>query len=142
MPQRDLRSNLKNIQIMNSNITSNTTTTSAILDTRDFDPGVMFLLRAALWTDGTYTPTINQSDDPAMADATAVTGLSLIGTIAGVTLSAAQVNNTDIPSIGIVNTKRYIQISVASTGVTSGARIIIDAINKPEVEPANPTAGG
>lgn len=142
MPTRDLRSNIKPIQLMNSSITSNTTTLSAILDTRDFDLGVMLLLKAILWTDGTYTPTILQSDDPAMAGAVAVTGLQLIGTIAGVTLTAAQTTSATatIPSVGVVNTLRYIQVSIASTVVTSGARIEVEAINRSQYQNVNPTS--
>lgn len=141
MPVKDIRSNLKPIQVMNANITSNTTTSGSILDTQGYDLGVMFQYASPVYTDGTFTPTILESDDPAMAGSNTVAADNLIGTYAGAVVSAVTAALGTLPTIGVIGTKRYLQVQEVSTSVTTGARIVITAINKAEVLPVIDTLG-
>ncbi len=141
MPVKDIRSNLKPVQVMNANITSNTTTSGSILDTADYDLGVMFQFASPVYADGTFTPTILESDDPAMAGANTVAADNLIGTYAGAVVNAVTPALGTLATIGVIGTKRYLQVQEVSTLVSSGARIVVTAINKAEVLPVVDTAG-
>jgi hypothetical protein len=126
---------------MNANIVSNTTTSGSILDTAQYDLGVMFEFASPVYTDGTFTPTLLQSDDPAMVGATVVPAENLIGTYAGAVVNAVTPALGILATLGIFGTLRYIQVQEVSTVVTTGARIVINAINKAEILPVIDTLG-
>jgi len=113
-------------------IASNTTTVGEIIDTANFDMGVYFSLFCTAYTDGTYTLTIEEGDDAALADATTVSSDQLIGSLASV--SAATTHGTGVlPSTGVHSTKRYVRPSIVSTGVTTGATVGIVCVKGKEV---------
>ncbi|MGD9276243.1 MAG: hypothetical protein PVJ67_03670 [Candidatus Pacearchaeota archaeon] len=136
MPQRDMRSNVASDLGFYAAISTNTTTTGQIIDTADYDSGVMFSFAALAYTDGTYTPLITESDNSGMAGATQVPDTNLIGTEAAAALSAATTVGSSMTTLGIGNTKRYVQISIVSTGVTTGATITATTSKMPELKPA------
>lgn len=131
MPIKDIRSDLKVLNAFNATISSNTTTNGVIIDTADYDMGIMFTLTAAAYTDGTYTPLIRESDASDMSGANDVADDNLIGTEAGAVINALNTPKT----IGIVGTKRYVRVSIVSTGVTTGAHIVGLSVMKPEILP-------
>lgn len=135
MPKRDIRSNLKPILVMNSNITTDTVTNSEIIDTAHYDGGVKFNFLCVDYTAGTFTPEIYEGNDAAMADETAVEDKNLIpqtGAETGAVISAVTANGATPASIGIFGTKRYIRIKITSAS-TGGARIVITAEVMPEI---------
>ena len=106
----------------NANISSDTTTTGAILDTKGYDLGVTFGLAATGYTDGTYTLLIEEGDDAALADAAVVSGDYLVGSLPEI--SAAAVDGELIPSVGVISTKRYLRLLVSKMmGATSVAPV-------------------
>ena len=135
MPTRDIRSNLLPKVAFNANITSSTTTNGAIIDTADYDSGVMYAFMCHAYTDGTYTPVIEHSDDSGMSGAVDVPDENLIGTEAQAVLSAVSASGADLKTIGIIGTKRYVRVKITSATVTTGARIVVTAVVQPEILP-------
>jgi len=116
-------------------ISTDTTTTGAIIDTADFDSGVMFTLICSAYTDGTYTPLIEEGDAANLSDASAVADANLVGTEAGAALSAASAEGANLNTIGVVGTKRYIRLSIVSTSTSSGATVGAIFHGCPEILP-------
>lgn len=135
MPTKDIRSNLQPRLALNANIVTNTTTNGSIIDTADYDLGVMFAFAAVTYTDGTYTPVLEHSDDSGMSGAVDIPDENLIGTEAGAVITALTAAGAVEKTIGIVGTKRYVRPKIVSTVVTSGARIVVTSVSKGEIRP-------
>lgn len=99
-------------------ISTDTTTAGTIIDTRGYE-AVEFIFFSGARTDGTYTPLIEESDDSGLSGSNAVADEDLLGTEAAAAISAA---NT-VKRIGYVGHKRYVRLSVVSTGTSSGATV-------------------
>lgn len=134
MPTRDNTSDQRVVMAMNSNITGNTDTTSEIIDTADFDMGVMFASALQAFTDGAYAFAISESDDAGMAGATVVGAEKIIESLPTLD-TAITALNAQWKVFGVHSTKRYLQITVTSTGVTTGAQVVVAAIMKGEYSP-------
>jgi hypothetical protein len=134
MPSRDLRSNIASDLGFYAAITTDTTTAGQIVDTADYDSGIMFSFAAPVYSAGTFTPLIEESDDSGMAGATAVPDSSLIGTEAGAALSAQTAVGDSMTTLGIVCTKRYVRVSIVSTGTANGT-ITATTSKMPELKP-------
>jgi len=133
MAVNDIRSDLKVSNALLAAIVSNTTTAGAIIDTENFENGLMFTPHLSDWTDGTYTLLLEESDDAAMSGAVAITGDKLIGSLPA--LTAATVEGAVLESVGVISNLRYVQASLVSTGVTTGADAEVIAIQKGEERP-------
>jgi hypothetical protein len=94
-------------------IGSDTTTVGIEIDTNGFE-SLTFLSRVSSYTDGTFTPLVEESDVSG-SGYTTVAADFLIGSVA---LTAA-----GITSLGCVAKKRYIKLSYVSTVVTTGATL-------------------
>lgn len=146
MSIRDIKNNLVARAAMIAAITSDTTTEGAIIDTADLDNGIMFGMSVSNYTDGDYTMQIFESDDDAMAGATVLANESDIGVndITGgvylgdtpVAQSAATAEGAEIPTVGAISNKRYLQARVVSASVTTGADVTVTATEAPELVPA------
>ena len=101
-------------------ITTNTTTAGAVIDLQNAG-GVEFYIAVAARANGTFTPTIQLSNDAGMADpVTATDALGLRGTF------GAQSAN-GIAQVGLARTTyRYARLSIVSTA-TSGDGAILSA---------------
>jgi len=116
--KRDIRSDLlPNIAIEPQVINTDVTTVGEIIDTADYDGGILFTHQVA-WTSGLFTPLIEESDSQTFAaGTTVVSDINLIGDVktgqeADAALSAAQL----IASLGVVNNlKRYLRASVVTS---------------------------
>lgn len=118
-------------------ITSNTTSAGNIIDTRGFD-ALQFVLFTGARTDGTYTPLIEESDASDMSGSNPVADENLIGTgISTGQEAAAAISTANAETrIGYVGSRRYVRLSVVSTGVTSGATVgALAILAKPRVAP-------
>jgi hypothetical protein len=115
MASIDLKTNIgDNLALNNTAITSDTTTVGNEIDTAGFE-SVTFIAQVGVVTDGTYTPSITESDTSG-GTFTAVATDFLIGTEAAAALTAS--NTTSM--IGCVGKKRYVKFSIVSTATTSG----------------------
>lgn len=138
MAVKDIRSHAKSTLAFIANVASDTTTNGFILDTANFEIGLMFSVMAPAYTDGTYNFTIEHGEDAALADAEELTGDFLIGTLAGLELTAATVAGDKLNTIGVFGNKRYVRINAVSTGVTTGAQIEVLATEIAENQPVDP----
>jgi hypothetical protein len=134
MPVRDLKNNVALDLNLYHEFTSSSTHTGAVLDTADYDSGIMFGFALPAWADGTYTPSFDESDT-GTSGWTAIPAEQLIGTIADVTLDAQTAEGDVMPTIGILSTKRYIRANVVASGVTSGATSLAVVAKMPELKP-------
>ena len=113
-------------------IASSTTTAGVIIDTLGYE-ALEFLMQSGAWTDGTYTPLLEESDDSGLSGSNAVADEDLLGLESAAAIGAA---NT-VKRIGYRGHKRYVRLSIVSAGVTTGATIGATAIlGRPAVRPA------
>lgn len=96
----------------------NGTATGSAVDLRGYDAAVVVVSFGA-YTDGTHTPTVNQSAD----------GVTWVPCVFGTDLDAntnlAAVNSSaganTLQQIGYIGNLRYLQVVITTTGATSGA---------------------
>lgn len=116
--RKDLHHNLSVVQAFNSaTVGSSTTTAGTIIDTRGYG-SIEFILSLGTRADGTFTPLIEESNDPAMSGATAVADANLFGSEANGAVAASN----GVGRVGMwIGKYRYVRMSVVSSGVTSGS---------------------
>jgi hypothetical protein len=118
-------------------ITTNTTSAGNIIDMRGYD-ALEFVVFTGAYTDGTYTPLIEESDASDMSGSNAVADADLVGTdiTSGQEAAAALAAANTAKRIGYVGDKRYVRLSFVSTSVSSGATVGAIALRgKPRVAP-------
>lgn len=123
MSVRDIRNQLKPlVALAPQTIGSNTTTVGPIIDSADYDGGLMFTLNAD-WTDGLFVPLVEQSSDSAFgSDVSDVADENLISDVDAGQEADAAISADGVKNLGIVNQpKRYLRLSIVSTGVSTGA---------------------
>lgn len=138
MAIKDIRSNLQQLVATLAAITGNGTSAGIAIDTADFELGFMLSIAVASYTDGTYNITIDESDTGAFAgeEVAIVDGSDkLIGTIAGMAVSAAQVEGGILPTVGVFSNLRFIKVDVVATSVTTGSDVVVIATQKGELMP-------
>lgn len=118
---RDLHNNiLPKVAFNTVAITSDTTTNGVEIDLQGYE-GCEFVIMTGSLTDGDYTPLIQESDTSGSYSGS-VDDSDLLGTEA----EAAFTDNTDdnkVARIGYIGNKRYVRLSIVSTGTTSGATV-------------------
>ncbi|UCF50260.1 MAG: hypothetical protein JSU91_01910 [Thermoplasmatales archaeon] len=119
---RDIRSQLSPIIALEpQTINTDTTTVGEIIDTKNYDGGIVFT-QCVNYTTGTFTPLLEESDSDSFATSNVVADTNLIGDVktgqeADAALSASQL----ISSLGVVNNlKRYLRLSIVSTDSADG----------------------
>jgi len=117
----DRRNDFVPIVGFNQNITTDTTTNGAIIDTAN-TRGNTYTLSSPVFTQGTFTPVLEESDDSGMAGATDIADINLLGTEAGAVITDAAAEGAKFGSIGFFGTKRFVRLKIDSTG-TANARI-------------------
>lgn len=133
MSLKDIRSDLKQTLVQKATISTDTTTVGSIIDTADFNLGLMLAVIASAYADGTYTLLIEESDDSGMSGAVAVTGDNLIGSLP--VLSAVTAAGAVLETVGVFGTLRYIRVSLVSASTTTGATVLVVATEKGEHAP-------
>ncbi len=136
MAVKDIKSQLQANLVFAGNITIDTTTNGAILDNANFDLGLMFIVHSGSYVDGTFNFTIEEGDDPGLADASVVSGDQLIGNLSDLEITATSSSGSILNSIGVFSNKRYVRMNIVSTGTTVGADIDIISMQGAEIVPA------
>lgn len=120
----DLHNNVNDVLALAiSSITTNTTTVGAIIDTAGYE-SIEFVIQSGTLTDGTYTVTLEDGDDAALADAATITSTYLLGTFP----SFIATEDDTVKRIGTNTKKRYVRLSIVSTGVTTGGTMAATAV--------------
>lgn len=131
----DITNEIKPVLAMDQTITTNTDTEGVAIDTQGVHAFV-FAINVVDYTDGTYTPAIEESDDVGFSSPSDVEAARLLGTVADATISGAQSEGDTIKSLGAFDTKRFIRLKQASTVVTTGAQIVADALLNLLIDPS------
>ena len=131
----DISNNLKQTQAILPTVFDNTgSVVGAILDTAEFELGLMFTVNVADYTDGTYSLTLEESNDSNMVGAVQITGDKLIGSLQ--VIGAAIAAGEDIPTVGVISNLRYVRATIATVGsVENGATVSVVATQKTEYMP-------
>lgn len=132
MAVKDIRSNLKEIVAFSAVINSDVTTNGAILDTADFELGLMFSVAITVFGVGSYTLLLEESDDSGMSGAVAITGDKLIGTLP--VLGAATAQGATLETVGVISNLRYVRASIVSVTSTT-TTVVVTATQKAENMP-------
>lgn len=115
MSSSDLKNNIKIVNGLNiASITTNTTTAGVEVDTQGYESVTIEVITGAR-TDGTVTPLLQESDVSGSYSGS-VADEDLIGLEADAALSTAHSRSR----FGYVGKKRYVKLSLVSTGVTTG----------------------
>ncbi len=102
------------IALANQNITTDTTTAGAIIDTAGFE-ALEFLLASGTITDGAYAVKIQEGDNSDLSDAADVSAEETLGN------ADYALADDDTPKrIGYIGKKRYARIVVTSTSTSTG----------------------
>ncbi len=102
------------IAFANADITTDTTTNGAIIDTKD-STALEFILASGTITDGDYTVSLQHGDDPGLSDTAAVAVEETLG-VAVYTDS----DSDTAKRLGYIGKKRYVQIEILSANTSTG----------------------
>lgn len=113
----DLHNNVFGVvALVNSEITSDTTTLGAIIDTAGFE-SLEFVLQSGTITDGTYAITLEDGEEANLSDAAAVDSELVLGSEEAAFVAA---DDDAVKRIGYIGKKRYVRLSILSASTTSG----------------------
>lgn len=119
MSSFDLKNNVNALNALNIQAISTSNTVSGVsVDTKGYESAT-FAIQSGTLTDGTYTPEILESDNNSTF--TAVADDFLIGTEANAVFVATDDNK--VKTIGYAGKKRYVKITITSSGITSGGTL-------------------
>lgn len=111
---RDLRSNV-DAAVSLAPAARNASANGAAVDLQGYD-AAMALAHFGTWTDGSHTPSLEESDDG--TSFTAIASNDLQGAFAAVTSAAG---NSSIQRVGYLGRKRYVRAVMTVSGATTGA---------------------
>lgn len=98
-------------------ISSSTTTNGNIIDTAGFE-ALLFAFVSGTITDGAYTVQLWHGDDSGLSDAAQVGADEVLGSV-----DFAAADDDASKRIGYIGKKRYVQVRVVSSGVTTGGTL-------------------
>ena len=116
MSEKDGHSNVGGaIALANQNITTDTTTVGAIIDTAGFE-SIEFMIASGTITDGAYALKLEQGDDSGLSDAADVPAAEILGVLTGFVAA----DDDSVKRVGSIGKKRYQRLSIVSTTTTTG----------------------
>lgn len=146
---RDVVSNVGTIRVGVTALPAYTTTqTSPSVDLKDFDGAAVYIL-AGTWTDGTFTPVVEESDDDSAFTTVADAHLSLFKATSATDFTPVEVGN-DQPAaissaatainqrVGYIGAKHYIRLKTTVTGSPSTGMTLFAVIveGRPRIQPS------
>ena len=135
MAINDISNNLKQTQAILPTVFDNTgSVVGAILDTAEFELGLMFAVHVSSYVNGTYTLLLEESDDSGMSGSAVITGDKLIGALPAE--AAAIASGGSLPTVGVISNLRYVRATIVTTSYVSGTTIVgVTCTQKAEVMP-------
>jgi hypothetical protein len=113
--------------IANASVSNNDNTDGSIIDGLGYRSVTYVIVTGTLAdSDVTLTPSIIAGDNDALSDGAAVSGIDLVGTIAGATFAATDDNTAKVIAYG--GTKRYTQLRITPANNTGAAPFSAAAI--------------
>ena len=106
------------IALANQNITTDTTTAGAIIDTQGFE-GFEFIISTGTITDGVYAIKVETGNDSGLSDAVDITA-STTQVVIGNTDDIVAADDDTTRKLGVVEFDRYLRLSLVSTATTTG----------------------
>lgn len=138
MANRDIKNNIKQDIIFNGSIATDTLTDCVVLDMQGYNAGVMVALSASNYIDGSYSLSIEDSEDNVT-----FTAIALDKVIGDYTDTVTTANSLgDLATVGCFSTNRYLKVIItstatstaastaASTATTTGADLVVIASRK------------
>lgn len=120
MASKDMESTTKEYVAINSqSITTDTTTNGNEIDTAGYE-SVTFFFSLGDWTDGTYTPLIEETDTSGTYSSANVADADLLPDGTGQEAAAAIGADYAISKLGYRGGKRYVRASFVSASTSSG----------------------
>lgn len=101
-------------------VISDTTTAGNIIDTAGFE-SIEFSVVTKTVTDGVYTVLLQDGDASNLSDAATIDSDLTLGTLPVFVLT----DDDTIKRIGCISKKRYVRLSIVSTGTTSGVDAMV-----------------
>ena len=99
----------------------------AVIDTKDFDFDICFVVGLSARTDGTFNFRLQMADDAGFTTNVEVVDRDhLVGQPAGgiqTSAAVATAGTVDYKKLGIFANRRFVRLQVEATGVTSGATV-------------------
>ena len=138
MAVHDIESVLQPRVALAATISSNTNTDGSIIDTANFEGGLLFTLDVTAFTDGAYELQLFESSASDMTGATQITSPNILpttNTTNSISASAAVAAGSILGKIGAYGNLRYVRPRIVSTGVSTGATVRVDVIQKGELTP-------
>ena len=122
-------------------ISGDKTTDGNIIDTLGFE-SILFVIHSGTIAGGVLTPLLRDGDDSGLSDVADVDSDFLLGTYAEAKFTTT-VDNNKVKTIGCVCKKRYIRLSIVSTGTadgTIGSSVVLgNALHQPTQGVDSPT---
>ena len=114
--EKDLHSNVKTlIALAVQDITANTTTVGAIIDTLGFE-SLEYSAMSGTITDGAFAFKLEDGDDSGLSDAADVPAANILGVLTGFVAA----DDDSVLRVGSISKKRYQRMSLVSTSTTTG----------------------
>lgn len=115
----DLHNNVNDVHALNhQTISTNTTTVGDIIDTAGYE-SIEFLIQSATITDGVYTVKLEDGDDSGLSDAADVSSELVLGSLP----AHVAADDNVVKRVGCISKKRYVRLSLVSTGTTTGGAL-------------------
>ncbi len=114
-------------------VSTNTTTVGEIIDTADHDMGLAFFVDMTAFSAGTFTLLFEEGDDSGLSDATTVGDEKIIPEGGPAALTAA--TSGAFVGNGLFSTKRFVRLSVVSTGASGSNTFNAIAVQQGEYNP-------
>lgn len=112
----DLHSNTKvALGLAVQDITTDTTTVGAIIDTKGFESLIWAILSGTI-TDGTYALLLEEGEASNLSDATVLAAADTLGALTGFVAA----DDDEIRRIGSIGKKRFQRLSIVSASTTTG----------------------
>lgn len=143
MHKKDMRSDTTTAHGLLATLSGTTPATGNIVDVADYAAATFSLITGTVTDAGAaagITFVVEESDTTADADFSAVADADLVGTEAGLAITADGSDNVAIGSVGYIGTKRYIRVVATGTTGTNATVAGVWAMQCPRYAPKGDAA--
>ncbi len=143
MHMTDMRSETTIAHGLLATLSGTSPATGNIVDVRDYGAATFALITGTVADAGDtagITFVVEESDTTADADFSAVADADLVGTEAGLAVTADGSDDTAVGSIGYIGTKRYVRVVATGTTGTDATLAGVWILQKPRYAPMGDAA--